>query len=437
MKPSASGSETPVPVGGPASGYQGAAGLLVDSEVDEVPQADPTRITGRRSLVYIAVCLILVGLNLRTLFSSFSAVLTEITAATGMPVLMVTLLTTVPVTFLGLFAPLAPGLARRFGAERTLLGAMVVLTLGLAMRGTGAIPAMLAGTFAAGAAIAVVNVLLPGLVKRDFQHRLGLMSGLYTMSMCGAAALGAGFTHPIYAATGSWQTALAFWTLPAAVAVVLWAPIALRQKHVRRARATAGPSVWRSPLAWQITLFMVFQAMMSFSVFAWLAPILRERGVDGGTAGTIVAVSIVLQMGGSLLAPTLAVKLSRQRGINTVVALMTGTGFALSIFGPLGGIWIWTGLLGLGQGSLTAVALTMIVLRTRDAHTASHLSGMMQGVGYGVGSIGTLLVGWLHAATGSFAPAGLMFLLVGALCAGFGWRAGRRRFVEGDDGATI
>ena len=104
---------------------------------------------------------------------------------------------------------------------------------------------------------------------------------------------------------------------------------------------------------------------------------------------------------------------------------MTGGGFALSIFGPLELIWLWTGLLGLGQGSLTAVALTMIMVRTRDGHTAAHLSGMMQGVGYGVGSTGTLLVGQLHQATGSFAAAGVLFL-AGRL-AGRGVRLPRRR----------
>lgn len=187
--------------------------------------------------------------------------------------------------------------------------------------------------------------------------------------------------------------------------------------------------MWRSAVAWQVTGFMVLQAMMSFSVFAWLAPILRERGVDGGTAGLIVSASIVLQMLGSLFAPALAARLRDQRAINTVVALMTGGGFALSIFGPLDLVWVWTGLLGLGQGSLTAVALTMIMLRTRDGHTAAHLSGMMQGVGYGVGSAGTLLVGQLHQATGSFAAAGVLFLVVGSLAAVFGYRAGKDRFV--------
>ena len=407
---------------------------LVDAEIDDVPAAGPTVLGSRRALAYLGVCLVLIGLNLRTVFSSFAAVLPEVTADAGLPGWAVVALTTAPVTLLGVFAPLAPLLARRFGAERVLLGAMTVLTAGLLLRpldapGVGHLPALLAGTAACGAAISLCNVLLPGLVKRDFPHRLGLMGGLYTTAICASAALGAGFTYPLYNATGQWTAALWFWALPAAAVVVLFLPLALRQHHGRQQAAAGGVNVWRSAVAWQVTLFMVLQAMMSFSVFAWLAPILRERGVDGNTAGLIVSASIVLQMLGSLFAPALAARFRDQRAINTAVALMTGGGFALSIFAPLDLVWLWTGLLGLGQGSLTAVALTMIMLRTRDGHTAAHLSGMMQGVGYGVGSVGTLLVGQLHQATGSFTAAGVLFLGVGSLAAVFGYRAGKDRFI--------
>lgn len=394
----------------------------------------------RRQAIYLGVCLVLIGLNLRTVFSSFSAILPEITAQAALPGWAVVVLTTVPVTLLGVFAPLAPVLARRFGPERVLLGAMAVLTAGLLLRpaggpgtsgpGAGHLPALLAGTAACGAAIALCNVLLPGLVKRDFPHRLGLMGGLYTTAICASAALGAGFTYPVYTATGEWTVALWAWAVPAAVVLLLFLPAALRSRPARLRVHSGGANVWRSPVAWQVTLFMVLQAMMSFSVFAWLAPILRERGVDGATAGLMVSVSIGLQMLGSLFAPALAARFRDQRAINTVVALMTGGGFALSIFGPLDLVWAWAGLLGLGQGSLTAVALTMIMLRTRDGHTAAHLSGMMQGVGYGLGSTGTLLVGQLHQAAGSFTAAGIMFLLVGALAAVFGYRAGIRRYVD-------
>jgi CP family cyanate transporter-like MFS transporter len=405
-------------------------GTLVDAEVDEAPAPGPTHVGGRRQLAYLGLCLVLIGLNLRTVFSSFSAVLPEVTAQAALPGWAVVVLTTVPVTLLGVFAPLAPVLARRFGAERVLLLAMAVLTAGLLLRpvelpGASHLPALLAGTAACGAAIALCNVLLPGLVKRDFPHRLGLMGGLYTTAICASAALGAGFTYPVYAASGEWTLALWSWAVPAAVV-----PVALRQPRIRHQAVRDGVNVWRSPVAWQVTIFMVLQAMMSFSVFAWLAPILRERGVDGATAGLIVSMCIVLQMLGSLFAPALAARFHDQRAINTVVALMTGGGFALSIFGPLDLVWVWAGLLGLGQGSLTAVALTMIMLRTRDGHTAAHLSGMMQGVGYGVGSTGTLMVGQLHQATGSFTAAGVLFLVVGLLAGVFGYRAGRNRYVS-------
>ncbi|WP_364748586.1 MFS transporter [Arthrobacter sp. LAR12-1-1.1] len=401
---------------------------------DDTPGAP--RAPGRRMLAYMGLCLVLIGLNLRTVFSSFAAVLPEVTADAGLPAWAVVLLTTVPVTLLGVFAPLAPWLARRFGAERVLLGAMAVLTAGLLLRpvelpAAGHLPALLAGTAACGAAISLCNVLLPGVVKRDFPHRLGLMGGLYTTAICASAALGAGFTFPVFRATGQWTAALWFWALPAGVVLLLFLPPALRAGPGGPPRPAGGVSVWRSAVAWNVTAFMVLQAMMSFSVFAWLAPILRERGVDGGTAGLIVSASIVLQMLGSLFAPALATRFRDQRGINTAVALMTGGGFALSIFGPLDLIWLWTGLLGLGQGSLTAAALTLIMVRTRDGHTASQLSGMMQGVGYGLGSSGTLLVGQLHQSTGSFAVAGVLFLLVGSLAAVFGYRAGRDRFVGG------
>ncbi|WP_189337531.1 MFS transporter [Arthrobacter sp. AFG7.2] len=425
--------------GGPAA--KDNQGTLVDAEVDEAPAPGPTVVGSRRQLVYLGLCLVLIGLNLRTVFSSFSAVLPEVTSQAALPGWAVVVLTTVPVTLLGVFAPLAPVLARRFGAERVLLAAMAVLTAGLLLRpaavglpgtgqGAGHLPALLAGTAACGAAIALCNVLLPGLVKRDFPHRLGLMGGLYTTAICASAALGAGFTYPVYKATGEWTQALWFWVVPAAVVLLLFLPVAVRQPRIQHHPVKDGVNVWRSPVAWQVTIFMVLQAMMSFSVFAWLAPILRERGVDGATAGLIVSMCIVLQMLGSLFAPALAARFRDQRAINTVVALMTGAGFALSIFGPLELVWVWAGLLGLGQGSLTAVALTMIMLRTRDGHTAAHLSGMMQGVGYGLGSTGTLMVGQLHQATGSFTAAGVLFLAVGLLAGIFGYRAGRDRYVS-------
>ncbi|GAB3277444.1 MFS transporter [Sinomonas notoginsengisoli] len=385
-------------------------------------------------LAFLGLCLVLIGLNLRTAFSSFAAVLTEVRASGTVPEWAVSLLTTAPVTLLGVFAPLAPVLARRFGSKRVLLGAMAVLTCGLLVRPSewgqeGHLPGLILGTVLCGGAIALCNVILPSEVKQDFPHRLGLMGGLYTAAMVASAALGAGFTYPIYQATGDWAAALLFWAFPAVAITLLFVPVAVRARPVRGSAEHGGANVWGSATAWHVTLYMLFQAMTSFSVFAWLAPILRERGIDGATAGLMVSASIVLQVLGSLFAPTLAARMWDQRGLNVTLAVMTSLGFALSVLGPIELVWLWIALLGLGQGALTAAALTMIMLRTRDAHTAVNLSGMMQGVGYGVGSVGTLLVAQIHQATGSFTLAGFAFLGIGVGASVFGYLAGRRRSV--------
>lgn len=141
-------------------------------------------------------------------------------------------LTTLPVVCLGAFAPFAPRLAQRFGAERTLLFVLIVLTVGTAIRGLGTQSFLYMGAALAGAAIAVGNVLLPGVVKRDFPKTAAIMTGLYTMALCAGAASAAGFTIPIKNMLGgSWNLALAFWAVPAALVFVLWLPQALRAKH--------------------------------------------------------------------------------------------------------------------------------------------------------------------------------------------------------------
>jgi CP family cyanate transporter-like MFS transporter len=378
--------------------------------------------------VYLALCLILIALNLRTVFSSLGAILDEVEQQASVGAWAIPALTTGPVTCLGIVAPLAPALLRWLGSERTLLLCSLLLTAGLLLRGTSGLPALIAGTCVCGLAIGVANVLLPVMVKTRFPLNLGLMNGLYTAAICASAALGAGFTYPLFETSGSWNWALGIWALPATAAGLVLLPLAWRcgPEKERGTRSPVTP-VWRTSLAWSVSAVMALQAMMSFGVFAWLAPILRERGMDAASAGLTVSMSILLQILGSLAAPLLAVRCREQHYLIAVAAISSGSGFALSACGPEDLLWLWTAVLGLGQGSLTALALTLISLRTRDAQTASRLSGMTQCIGYGIGSSGTFIVGWTHGLTGDFTMAGLFMLGIGAMAGGAGTVAGRNR----------
>ncbi|KQA07728.1 MFS transporter [Brucella abortus] len=170
---------------------------LIDAEADSVPAPDAQRPPSKALCILLGASLVLIAANLRPVFSSVSVLLPEIIQATGMSSVSAGVLTTLPVVCLGAFAPFAPRLAQRFGAERTLLFVLIVLTVGTAIRGLGTQSFLYMGAALAGAAIAVGNVLLPGVVKRDFPKTAAIMTGLYTMALCAGAASAAGFTIPI------------------------------------------------------------------------------------------------------------------------------------------------------------------------------------------------------------------------------------------------
>ena len=404
---------------------------LIDAEVDSVPAPRvlvPQSALGR---FILGASLVLIAFNLRPVFSSASALLPEIIRSYGLSTLGASLLTTLPVVCLGAFSPLAPRLAQRIGSERTLLGVLALLAFGTALRGLNSIPLLFLGTAFAGASIAVGNVLLPGLVKRDFADRAALMTGCYTMALCAGAATAAGFTLPIEHALGDKVAgALAAWAIPAFIVCLIWLPQTIWKRRRVKHPGFRVVGLWRDRLAWNVTLFMGLQSALAYSVFGWLVPILRDRGLDGVTAGAIVFTSVMVQAASCLVIPHIAVRGRDQRLINVSLIALAVVALLGLLFAPLSTVWVWAVLQGIGQGGLIAVAMTVIVLRSPDAHVAAHLSGMAQCVGYLLAAIGPLIVGLLHSWTGGFEASAVLFVLLGLGAAFNGWRAGRAELVQ-------
>jgi CP family cyanate transporter-like MFS transporter len=361
----------------------------------------------------LAVGIVGTAFCLRLVFASLSLRLPEIVSATGLQPWQVGVLTTLPVLCLGLCAPLTPLLARRWGVERSLFGALLFIALGTALRALGPVWALFSFSILAGGAIAVANVLLPTLVKRDFQDRTALLTGTYVTAISGGAALAAAITVPVEAMLGGgWRTGLSIWAVPALGALLLWLP-QLRLK-VRRGVDVVLPVVglWRDPLAWSVALFVGLQSALAFCVLSWLAPILRERGLDAVTAGLVVSALIVVQLATSLTVPSIATRWPGQKLIAVSLAVSATAGLLGLLLAPLTQVWLWAVLQGLAQGGLFSLALTMVLLRSPDSHVASHLSGMAQSVGYIPAALAPLGVGLLHQWTGGFdAVAGLVVLI--------------------------
>jgi CP family cyanate transporter-like MFS transporter len=412
---------------------------LIDAEADSLPKPQPPELRSRAARIVLGASLVLIAFSLRPLFSSLSVLLPEVMKETGLSTTGASLLTTLPVLCLGLFAPFAPRLAQRYGAERTLVGALALLVLGTGLRWFGSVPLLFVATFLAGGAIAIGNVLLPGLVKRDFADRAAVMTGLYTMALCAGSAAAAGLTLPIeHLVTGSWSGALAAWAVPTLVVLLIWIPQALGSRRQVSHRGFRVVGLWRDRLAWQVTLFMGLQSALAYCIFGWLAPILRERGFDAATAGAIVSVSVMAQVITCLAVPSLAVRLRDQRGINVALVAVAVIALLGILFAPTSTVLFWAILQGIGQGGLIAAAMTLIVLRSPDSHVAAHLSGMAQGVGYVLAAFGPLLVGLIRGWTGSFSDSAFLFVALGLAAAIMGFGAGRAlhvgaRTVRADD----
>lgn len=373
--------------------------------------------------------IMLVAFNLRPALTSVAPVLPAIAEGLHLSVAAQGILTTLPVLFLGIAAPLAPWSARRLGIGRAVVAALVILISVLAVRPFAGVAGLFLGTLVAGASIGVIGVLLPAIVKRDFPQYQSLLTGFYTAALCIGASVAAGATEPLRLAfDDDWRPALAFWLIPAVLAAIVWWSRIEKGTPAPAEVACAAP-IYRDLLAWQITCYMGLQSALAYTVFGWLPTILQDRGVDPVAAGLALSASIMIQVSTAIAAPWLGSRSHDQRLMLAAVTIMTMIGLAGCLFAPTGSIWAWVVVLGLGQGGTFSMALTLIAVRARDAATAARLSGMAQGVGYTIAALGPLGVGLLHEAAGDWRLPGLLLGLIGlaALWTAFG--AGRPTYV--------
>ncbi|MEU8524892.1 MFS transporter [Streptomyces sp. NPDC048629] len=403
--------------------------------------AGPAAVGVRRARLGLAhpalllVGIVLASLNMRAALASVSPLVGEIGASFGLSSTATSLVTSVPVLFLGLGAAVAPWLARRLGAETVLLGALLLLAAGILLRVVPSVTALYGGGVLVGTAIALLNVLMPGLIKRDFPDRAASMTSVYTGAMIGGATVAAAASVPLEQSLGGgWEASLAVWSLLAALAAVAWLPQVLvaRGRTGRNTPApvvAAGRDVWRSALAWQVTGFMGLQSLWTYVLVAWMPTIFTDGGMARSEAGAVFAFNNLLQVAGAFGVPLLAGRMRSQRPLVALVTVMVGIGYAGLLVAPVQGAWLWAAVLGVGQGGAVGLALTLIVLRSGDAATASRLSGMAQTVGYLLAAGGPLAAGAVHQATGSWTVPILLVLGACAVALVVGLLAARDRKV--------
>ncbi|TFV54874.1 MFS transporter [Geodermatophilus sp. DF01-2] len=392
----------------------------------------------RTGLVLVGTAIVLTGLNLRTAVNSVGPVLEEIQRGLDISSGLAGLVTSLPVLCFAAIGFAGPPLAARFRDGHVLAGALLAMAAGLVVRAAaGAFWLFVAGTVLAMVGGALGNVLLPGLVKRYFPERTGLLVGAYGTAMAAGGAVASVTAAPIARAAGDagWRWALGVWALPALVAVLPWLgvrprPGATRATHV----ALPLRSLVHSPTAVALAAFFGLQAMQAYVIIGWTAQYLRDSGLDAATAGLLLGVNTVVVIPLNAVVPVLTVRPRLQRPLLAAFGACYVVGWLGLMLAPETVPWLWMGLLAIGMGTF-AMVLTLIGLRARTPETTAALSTVVQGWGYVFAAGGPLLVGVLLGVTGSYAGMFALALAGVAALLATGWAVTRERFVDDEVGA--
>lgn len=337
------------------------------------------------------------------------------------------MLITLPLLAFAVVSLVSAGMARRHGLERTLFAALLLIAGGIVLRSQGQAWALYAGTAVIGAGIAIGNVLLPSLLKRDFPQRVAGLTSAYVLTMSIAAGAASALAVPLASLAGdSWRfSALCLLAIPVA-GVLLWLP--QLANHTPPAASTAhaphGGRLWRSALAWQVTLYLGINSFVFYVGVSWLPAILRDAGYSAERAGSLHGLLQLMSAGPALFLAPVVRRMKDQRAAASCAALSSLVAFVGLIAAPA---WatLWIVLLGLGTGGGIILGLMFVGLRASHAQQAAALSGMAQCVGYLFAASGPALVGAMHDGLGGWSVA---LGLCAALClamAGCGLLAGR------------
>ncbi|MFB7528406.1 MFS transporter [Streptomyces sp. NPDC056178] len=398
-------------------------------------QGPPPR--GTSSAVVLVSGFVLLSLNTRVAFGQLGPLAPVAGFGTG----TVTLLGLLPPLCMGAFAPLASLVRRRFGEERGLFAAGVVLLAGAVVRVLG-LPGLFVGTVIVSIATAVVNVLIPVFVRSRFAHRrVGVMMGVYALSMGAGSALIAALMVPVWQASGhSWETAMGLAVIPAALAAIGVAP-QLRgsdgparntRQPTEARRAEAGErgragGVLRTPPAWSLVAFFGFQTLLFYTTLAWLPAILVDAGVPGATAGSMQSLFIVGVAVGGFTVPVLAAARTDQRPHIVAVILICAAGYTGLLTAPASVPAVWALVLGTGLGGGQALAGVLYVKRGKDHDHVAALSAVAQTGGYLLAATGPATASLLHTVTGAWTAPLVTAVVVLALSLLASLRAGHDR----------
>lgn len=361
--------------------------------------------------------LLLLAVNLRLAVTTASVLLPLLIDQGALSAQAAILVPALPTAMFAVGGVLTPWLSRRIGAVAAVTWAMAAVSIGMLVRFVPHSVAVVGGTALATAGIAVVNVLLPALVRASSGTRMRAVTTAYTTVLSGAAAIGAAAAVPVAHAFGSASLGLGSWALFAVLALVVWL-VAARGAGVDAALAPSA-SEGRVPLpqgTWPLTGFFALQALLAFVIMGWLPTIAVESGISPARAGVLLGIVIMVSIPAGIGAVSIAHTLRGVRIGVVVVSLGTALGVLGLWLAPAAAPELWAVLMGIGMAAFP-LTLALIARAGSGAAEATRVSGVAQGLGYALSTVGPLGAGAWYSSGGAWGPV-LVGMAIGATVQG-------------------
>lgn len=353
--------------------------------------------------VWLMISVVLVALNLRPSMAAVGPLLSSIRADVALSFSTASLLTMLPVMAMGLAMFFGMAVAKRYGEHRSIVLSLVVIGLATVSRlFLDSAVELILSAIAAGVGIAMIQALMPALIKSRFSDNVSLFMGLYVTAIMGGAALAASFSPFIQVQTGSWRIGLAIWAVLAVLALVFW--YAQRSVLQPLPQAGAGPqaSFFGNRRAWLLAIFFGLGTASYTCVLAWLAPYYVEQGWSEQNAGLLLGFLTAMEVVSGLITPAIANRRRDKRGVVAVLLVLIIAGFCGLILSPQYLSLLWPCLLGLGIGGLFPMSLILSLDHLDNPRRAGGLTAFVQGIGYLIAGLSPLIAGMIRDQLGSF-----------------------------------
>src|SRR5699024_10998207 len=377
--------------------------------------------------------IILVATNLRPAITAVGPVIGEIRENLLLSNSQVGFLTTLPLIGFSLMSIFASNLGRKLGNNHMILFSLIFLSIGIVTRSFFSITGLFLGTIIIGFSIAICNVLLPGVIKQKYPTKIGVMTGVYSMSMgmFSTIAPGISVTFTDFLDT-NWNIALLIWCLLSLIGLIVWVPQILNknEKNKFRQENKKNNKLWKSLLAWKITLFMGLTSLAFYILITWFREILIDKCYSVTYAGWMLSLLQLSGIPASFLIPSIADKYKDQRLLVVIIGLFYIVGVA-GLFGDsTSWDFLWVVCIGIGKGSSFSLALTLLSLKCSNHHQVRSLSGMAQSLGYALAATGPVLFGYLRDMTNSWNLPIFLLIFIILLLSIFGYESARNRHVS-------